>query len=780
MVKKNLCKKILMLACCLLTLSGCSDESPQEPLNVEMPLQTSCYQYEEISVFEDLSVQAMEKLEDKYVVLCEDQNGALVEYTSTDQGKSWDKNVIEIDLLQQENAFVSKSDVSAAGDYAALVVVLDEENQEQYRRVLFLGKEETRVIAEYVGKNIDAVCFDETGDSLLVSTGNEVEEYKTDGTLLHTYPVTHPMDICFMENQVLFLTTNSLMIYDQTSGDLVSEDTSMAECLGEDLAETAKRSDSDALNDHKIMRPGEDGKVYFLLSTGMYCHVPGSSVIECIYQAKDIIGAVSSQGCINYLREGDIFYLIDFDDNHPDYRFMSCRQSTETVVTAEEDLEEITVYTLYEQQYIDEVIKAFEIEYPNIKVTVEVGRVPGSSTTVTEAVNALNTELLAGNGPDIIILDDLNYISYRDNGMLADLSGLYEEILEENPDCNTSILSCFRTENGELYALPSQFSCQVILGPKDTIPSLNSPSALADYIRNSNCNPEFGNDLRIYDYNVLFKMMYPAYSPKIFGDGTVYDKQELENFVSGYKEVWDALMEHTTEELILEWEAAQEQELVDLGYTGRLDCNNTYLSFGLTDVVYGNPVYEDNMQAKTGRSIGLFCFSFGFDIFDILDITRDYTDDTYDIFSYDDTHTFTPLFVLSVNAKSEHRESAETLIRYMLSSEMQSKIAVGFYDPNYEHRPGLPVNREGMRQYYDNYAADCVDAQETNPGFFTFLGDEQEYYMSVLDTLTVPAYRDALLEEKILENMEDYLTDEITLEQYMEKTDNAIRLYMEE
>ena len=42
--------------------------------------------------------------------------------------------------------------------------------------------------------------------------------------------------------------------------------------------------------------------------------------------------------------------------------------------------------------------------------------------TAEDAIKALNTEIMAGNGPDVIMLDGLPIESYLAKGMLADLS----------------------------------------------------------------------------------------------------------------------------------------------------------------------------------------------------------------------------------------------------------------------------------------------------------------------------------------------------------------------
>lgn len=771
---KKIKRSILL---CLLTIlavwmTGCGKDEVQDPLNTTVETSLQVYQYTQINEVSDLTganafFQAMKKTEDGFSILYVDGEGNLAECYTADGGATWDKQVAALDLIEEGNwGFFSRSDVNKAGEYAVLV--------DGYQ-VVYINGSGSSVITEN-NEGVNSVRFNAAGDAILISTDHKVEEYGVDGRLIRSYPVTNTIDMCFTESEIFFLTLDTIKVYDETSGELVLEDSAVNEYLSEDLQNAYDRSKSwDIYNAHEVMRADGNGAVTLLLDSGMYRYVVGSSVIEGIYRNRDI-KTPNVGGTLSFVQDGEMFYLLGYLENDSTLYFLCCSESDEVVATDENmPQEEITIYTLYSQEYLDETVRQFEDEYPNIKVNIEVGREEGSNTTFTEAVNSLNTQLLAGNGPDIILMDDLNYAAYRDSGMLAELSGLYDEILEENPECNTTFLSCYRGENGEIYAIPSQFGVTMISAPSDSMDSLNSLEGLAEYIQNSPCpNPEYGNDLNIYDVTGLFQTLYPAYSYRIFGNGESYDRQELEKFVSGFKEVWDALMEHTTDEQIRSW-----KNLVEATGTWQY-FNVANRSDGLVDVDYYIGLNVENMQAESGRSIGLYNFNYYSDIFYLIYMTREYQHETYDVFAYDDVKTFTPLMVYSINAKSENMDTAELFIKYMLSTEVQSKIAIGHYIGNGEHPYGMPVNIRGLLDTYQDLEEAFMDMQEMFPGWNIFLDGEQEYYMSVLDSLSVPTYRNAILEEKIRMNLERYLDGEITLEQYMEEVDNEITLYMEE
>mgnify|MGYP002243277550 CR=1 FL=1 len=49
------------------------------------------------------------------------------------------------------------------------------------------------------------------------------------------------------------------------------------------------------------------------------------------------------------------------------------------------------------------------------------GQITSGSTTVSDTIRALNTELLGGNGADLLVLDGLPAESYIEKGILEDM-----------------------------------------------------------------------------------------------------------------------------------------------------------------------------------------------------------------------------------------------------------------------------------------------------------------------------------------------------------------------
>lgn len=109
---------------------------------------------------------------------------------------------------------------------------------------------------------------------------------------------------------------------------------------------------------------------------------------------------------------------------------------------------EVRVYALNDSPTVRAAITNFQQENPDVRVNFEVGTSGGASAE--DALRTLNTELVAGKGPDVLILDGMPLQSFIDKGVLAELSqvisadGLIPQVVDP-----------MRTD-GKLYAVPTR------------------------------------------------------------------------------------------------------------------------------------------------------------------------------------------------------------------------------------------------------------------------------------------------------------------------------------
>ena len=122
---------------------------------------------------------------------------------------------------------------------------------------------------------------------------------------------------------------------------------------------------------------------------------------------------------------------------------------------------ELTVFSLKDYPILRQAISEYQTQNPNVKVTLQIPSVEGATTE--DVIRALNTEILNGSGPDVLVLDGLPAQSYAEKGVLLDLNavdGLLEGLLPN--------LTKAQAYGESIYQIPAQFTIPVIVSKTGT------------------------------------------------------------------------------------------------------------------------------------------------------------------------------------------------------------------------------------------------------------------------------------------------------------------------
>ena len=197
-----------------------------------------------------------------------------------------------------------------------------------------------------------------------------------------------------------------------------------------------------------------DGELYFLDSTGLRKIPFGGNLPQVLleggaftfgYPTMSVEGLqVLSGECIVMLLQsssGRALYRYKFDSTVPSQAAATLR-----------------VWSLEDHEMLRLAVRQYHREHPEVDVNLEIALPEGTGQTAEDAIRALNTELLNGQGPDVLMLDGLPAESLAKNGMLADLSGLVD------PEAFEPVfVEPFRTE-GKLCMVPAQFALPLLAG----------------------------------------------------------------------------------------------------------------------------------------------------------------------------------------------------------------------------------------------------------------------------------------------------------------------------
>lgn len=134
-----------------------------------------------------------------------------------------------------------------------------------------------------------------------------------------------------------------------------------------------------------------------------------------------------------------------------------CRYRFDETAPAQAALR-LRVWSLEDHEMLRLAVRQYHREHPEVDVALEIALPEGTGQTAEDAVRALNTELLNGQGPDVLILDGLPAASLAKNGMLADLSGFVDPAAFE-----PVFVEPFRTGE-KLCMVPAQFALPILAG----------------------------------------------------------------------------------------------------------------------------------------------------------------------------------------------------------------------------------------------------------------------------------------------------------------------------
>ena len=219
-----------------------------------------------------------------------------------------------------------------------------------------------------------------------------------------------------------------------------------------------------------------DGAVYYACTDGIYRLAPGGTMPEQIVPAAGTAMSVASNYPFSLLRTaaGDFMVMLFGDSGSGDLYFY---HYDETLPTHADTT--LTIWSLADCATARLAMNAYQKAHPDVDVTFEAAvqtDTDDMSTAVNDALTQLNTQLLAGEGPDLLILDLADYKNYVNKGMLADLSDVVPlDALQSN------IIDPFVTD-GKAYVLPARFSVPALCGDAGTLDGLTDLAALQDAV----------------------------------------------------------------------------------------------------------------------------------------------------------------------------------------------------------------------------------------------------------------------------------------------------------
>lgn len=400
----------------------------------------------------------------------------------------------------------------------------------------------------------------------------------------------------------------------------------------------------------------------------------------------------------------------------------------------------LNIWALQSNSIVRAAVSEFMKDHPDATVNFMVALNENSAKTPDDAIQSLNTEILSGAGPDIVILDGLPAESYIQKGMLLDITGkldltnVYQEII-------TPLQA-----GDSLYYLPARFKATLLVSDVETLAQMDTLEKLVAEIVAGKDIAEIATEeedafaslpeeerpvIAFSSLDELFSVFWNSSVNGIVENGEM-NTDNLRKLLEAIKAVSDKY--RLTEEKENRMGIIVSTDDGDEGLSGNI---MSYMMSRARAGAYtmGNIIYLQLMQMGEGQYALLPGFTAG---------------------------GYQPVAMAGINANSNVQEFAVEFLQSMLSTGSQATPGLGFPITG----SGLAAQLETIKEI-NKYAEDEKIPEELDMD-------------TILSMLKTPIFEDAYLREIMYDATEVYCKGEIDLEAAISQIMQGSKIYLAE
>lgn len=686
---------------------------------------------------------------------------------SKDNGETWEEEKSGWwSRLNAESHSIMNSALGA--DNTRIVIYSDTDETGAYTQSCLLVKSDgTEVPVATAGMDWtfpSAAAIAENGRIFISGLGNDnLYEVKEDGSceLFLTVQNGRPELMQFQGNLLIMDGSiyNAPLLYDIEKGEYV-EDETLESFVKEDYKGGNKFNVDNGYE--MFFFPGEEDILYIAGAKGLHRHVIGGSAMEQVIGGNlSTFGNPAHRILSVVLLENNEFLAL-FDDS----RLIRFTYDPDMPTVPSERL---SVYSLKENSTIQQAISLYQMANPEVFVQYEIGMGQDNSITREDALKSLNTKIMAGEGPDILILDGMPIASYIEKGLLADMTPLLTGLSGEE-ELFGNIVNAMKMKDG-VYAMPCEIEIPVISAKAEYLSGMKDLEGIADAVETlRQKNPEKNLIGLCTEKGVLrfFGMVcVPAWTDK---DGAL-DKEAVTEFLTQAKRIYDAQMDGLPDKIIDSYRGGNESWLEYFGETRE---DSIYLRSGTNPIDYIGS-YEQ-LLSGTINSLWSYC--------DIISTNRaeGFEDSEWSVMNGQSSSVFCAETLLGINAASPYTAQAEEFIKLCLGRENQISLF-----------GGLPVNKAALAEICIGDPANIGENGECGwhgssnedgmcVEFVSYWPDESqaERLRKCVEAAGTPYIEDVVIESIVYEEGVNYLLGRQSLEEAVNNIYKRAAIYMAE
>ena len=486
----------------------------------------------------------------------------------------------------------------------------------------------------------------------------------------------------------------------------------------------------------QIINADEEGSIYVLTTEGVFKLPKEGSMFE-----KVIEGDLCSLGSISiglkdaWVCKGEIYATLT------DNPFKVVKYVYHEEIPTVPEIQ-VTIYTLRECYRLRQAADIYKKKHPDAYIKFE-GMLNEEDRWAgigeTEAISILNTEILAGEGPDIFVLDGLPVDAYMKNGVLADLTQFIDEKTQSEGLLN-NLIKTYQIDQ-KIYAIPLGFQLVVGVGEKELTQDGISLEKLVQYKKNHPDKDLINSTLP----GIRIRQIGSWWAPRLFDKEGKVNTAEMKTLLQGLKTITPKVN--------------NQYALIDYMY-GERGCNLP------EHLLYNQGCVEiDEVRAPNS--------------FQVIAYINEYYGDSQITTKIDgEENIATAVETIGINSASKNQEAAKEIMSIALSKEVQSEGGLSVRNDLLEECILHPDKYCEFKPMYVIWEEDGTvkDQVEFEWGY----EKEMQQFLESCKKAKLMKPMDPQIYEIIRDESEAYFNDNMEIDETVNNIAHKINLYLSE
>lgn len=491
--------------------------------------------------------------------------------------------------------------------------------------------------------------------------------------------------------------------------------------------------------DQIISLDGE--RAYLACSSGIFKYTKGAEVLEKILEES--LCSLSSDYIGEMIVHNDEIYisLIRYDKSDRSISHIRKYSYREDIPTTPQ--QEIVIWTPTSSRILKEAVAVYKDRHPEAYVKIQTlyndeQWWQNGHQVLLEDYEALNTQLLAGEGPDLFILDELPIESYRKSGILADLSGCVAKSKEENTYID-NVLESYK-DGEKIYAVPLVFSLCYGIGKQEL---LEGGYSFDKMVANQKAHPEKFVQMPMAP-EIRTRYMADFMKDQLFNPDGRVKREAMKTYLENIKETMPTMTEPWKPEYWKTWNTVTDCLIGDVvkadiekaSWVGDLQCA-------------AHLIHEKPDLMITNKIEGVENYLIGYDL-------------------------------VGINQNSPNKEAAEEIINIALSTTVQGgrpnelPVNIVALEDDLLHNNYREMNKMSGMKYILN------DKGDIDYDFEFGYQEEMQMFLEMCKHGTVLRPLDMEISEILAKETEGYFEDRLGSEETLDQLESKIDLYLSE